>query len=111
MSRRSGRRRRRRRAETASVLEARGERAEELVVFLLGADGDAQVLGQTVAAADRPHDDAAAQEALVDLGGLAHTHGDEIAERRNEVEVEGTRALLDLAHALQVLGVAARNKL
>src|SRR3954463_7414837 len=101
MSRRSGRRRRRRRAETASVLQARGERAEELVVFLLGADGDAQVLGQAIAAAHGPHDDAAAQEPLVALGGLAHTDSDEIAERRNEIEIEGTRALFDLTHALQ----------
>src|SRR2546427_12982475 len=91
--------------------EAGRERGEEFLVLQDRADGDAQVLGKLVAAADRPHDHAAAQEAFVNLGRLAHADGEEVAVGRNEVEAEGLRAFLELAQAAQVLGVAARDEL
>src|SRR3954467_6828462 len=94
----------------ASVALARGERRKEALVLLGRADGDAQVLRQLVGAADRADDAAAAEEPLVDFGRLADTQGQEVAVRRNIVEAETLRPVLQLPQALQVLGVAARDE-
>src|SRR5262245_40449561 len=90
--------------------EARGGGGEECLVLVRGADGDPQVLGQAVAR-HRAYDHSAAQEALEDLGRLAHADGEEVAVRGNVGEPERSRALLELAHPAQVHGVAARNEL
>src|SRR6185436_18330046 len=95
---------------TRSFPEACGKRRKEALVLVGGADRHAQVLGQLVRPADRAHDDATLQQALVDLGRAADAHRDEVAVRRNPVEAESARALLDLAHPLQVVRVAARNE-
>src|ERR1041384_599271 len=90
--------------------EACRERREELLVLLRGADRDAQVLGQLVGAAAGANDGATAQQPLEDLGSLAHPDGEEVAVRRDEVEAETARALFQLAHAVQVLGIAPRDE-
>ena len=62
------------------VLQARRQGGEELLVLLRGADRDPQVLRQAVAAADRAHDDRAAQQPLEDVLGFSDAQGEEIAE-------------------------------
>src|SRR5436190_3757979 len=95
---------------TRSFPDAGRERREESLVLVGGADRHTQVLGQLVRPADRAHDDAPLEQALVDLGRASDAHRDEVAVRRNPVEAECSHALLDLAHPLQVVRIAARDE-